>query len=122
MSINSNQLKSSMPHQAILDTAPDIPNTHFVDHKIYTDPDIFKIEIETIFTKVWKFVCHTSEVEMPLDFRTIEVAGVPLIILRNEEGALKCFLNVCSLRGVKFEQRPSAYPPIQSRATQFGIV
>ena len=107
MSMSGNKLNTSPQREVMLNVVPDIPRTHFVDHRIYTDPSIFKIETETIFTKVWKFVCHVSEVENPLDFRTTEVAGVPLIILRNEEGGLKCFLNVCSHRGVKFEQRPS---------------
>ena len=98
MSMSGNKLNTSPQREVMLNVVPDIPRTHFVDHRIYTDPSIFKIETETIFTKVWKFVCHVSEVENPLDFRTTEVAGVPLIILRNEEGGLKCFLNVCSHR------------------------
>lgn len=76
---------------ALLNRSPDIPRTHFVDHRIYNDPDIFRLETETIFAKTWKFVCHVSEIPNPLDFRTTTVAGVPLLVLRNEREELKCF-------------------------------
>ena len=92
---------------SVLNERPDIPDTHFVDHRVYNDPAIFKVETETIFSKVWKFVCHVSEVANPFDFRTTSVAGVPLLILRNGQDELKCFVNICSHRGARFEQRPA---------------
>ena len=100
-------LRNSMTANTALNQQPEVPPTHFVDHRIYNDPDIFQVETDTIFAKSWKFVCHESEIANPLDFRTTSVAGVALIVLRNERGEIKCFVNVCSHRGVKFEQRPA---------------
>ena len=92
---------------AILDTAPDLPSTHYVDNRIYRDPDIFKVENENLISKVWKFVCHVSEIPEPFDFRTITVAGVPLIVLRDKQGDLKALVNICSHRGARLEERPA---------------
>ena len=92
---------------AVLNAPPDIPSTHYVDNQIYTNERIFQLENERLHSKIWKCVAHVSEIAEPFDFRTVTVAGVPLIILRNKEGELKAFVNVCSHRGVQVETRPA---------------
>ena len=91
----------------VLDRRPDLPDSHYVDNRIYRDDEIFRIENEQIFSKVWKFVCHRSELPAPFDFRTVTVAGVPLVVVRNGDGELRSFVNVCSHRGLQFEERPA---------------
>lgn len=95
--------------RVLLDRRPDLPDTHYVDNRIYRDDEIFGIENELIFSKVWKFVCHTSELPSPFDFRTVDVAGVPLVVVRNGDGDLRSFVNVCSHRGLKFEERRAGH-------------
>src|ERR1041384_4109215 len=76
-----------------------IPPTHYVDNSIYTSREIFEEEMEKIFKKVWRFVCHESELPNVYDFRTTTVAGVPLVIVRGADGVIRTFLNSCSHRG-----------------------
>jgi phenylpropionate dioxygenase-like ring-hydroxylating dioxygenase large terminal subunit len=79
---------------------PRLPESHYVDNRIYTDPVIFEEERRRIFARVWNFVCLEAEVPSPGDFRTTSVAGVPLIIVRGREGGVRAFDNVCRHRSM----------------------
>ena len=46
---------------AIRIAKPSLPPEYFVDNRVYTDPHLFRQEIERIFLRVWNFVCHASE-------------------------------------------------------------
>src|SRR5688572_894528 len=86
---------------------PRIPSTHYVDNRIYWDPDIFREEQEKIFSKVWRLVCHESELPENFDFRTATVAETPLITIRGKDGKIRTFVNACSHRGVEIVRRPT---------------
>jgi len=58
MAITESDLSNSPRTSAALNRRPDIPHTYFVDHRVYDNPEVFRVETETIFTKIWKFVCH----------------------------------------------------------------
>ena len=82
----------------------------YVDSRIYSDPEIFKKEIKTIFSKVWVPVCHESEVEGMNSFRTSTIANVPIIVVRYK-GEVKAFQNLVERRprGI-LEMLPETYP------------
>ncbi len=80
-------------------TTPALPDTHWLDNRIYTDPAIFQLEQQRIFRQQWKFLCHASEIPEPGDFRTTEVGGIPLVVLRDDEGTVRTFFNICPHRG-----------------------
>ena len=86
---------------------PDLPPSHYLDNRIYDDPQIFNEERSKLFCKVWNFIAHESEVARPFDFRTTEVAGIPLIIARGEDGQIRTFINSCSHRGAKIVREPA---------------
>lgn len=77
---------------------PAVPEGHFVDSRIYTDPLIFNEETQKIFNKTWKFACHVSEIPETGDYRTFDHAGYPLIAIRSDDGEVRCFVNSCSHR------------------------
>ena len=65
-----------------------LPTTHYLDNRIYLDPDIFAEERRRIFEQAWNFVCLASEAPNPGDFRVVTVAGHSLLIVRGEDGRL----------------------------------
>jgi len=77
---------------------PNLPETHFLDNRIFTDEGIFEQEQRDIFRKAWLFVCHESEVAAPGDFRTTRAGGRPIVVARAEDGGLRAFYNVCRHR------------------------
>lgn len=80
---------------------PKLPGTHFIDTVAYTDPEIFEAEKQRIMKRTWRFGCHESELSKAFDFRTIDHADVPLVMIRGEDDKIRTFYNVCSHRGAK---------------------
>jgi methanesulfonate monooxygenase large subunit len=79
---------------------PDLPPTHYVDPRIYTDQGLFEEEREKIFDKVWAVVCHESELPEPYDYRRCQhVNGKELLAVRDEDMTIRVFYNHCSHRG-----------------------
>jgi methanesulfonate monooxygenase large subunit len=78
---------------------PKLPESHFVSGRVYHDAEVHAEEREKIFGKIWALVCHESELPGKYDFRTLELAGTPLVVVRGEDGGIRSFVNVCSHRG-----------------------
>lgn len=65
----------------------------------YTDPAVLQLEQERIFQRSWQYVGHADEVAEPGSFSATRAAHVPVVLVRDEEGTLRAFLNVCRHRG-----------------------
>ena len=65
----------------------------------YRGADIFNVEKERIFCREWIAVCRDAELPRPGDSRVIDVVGESVLLVRNREGQLRCFYNVCRHRG-----------------------
>jgi phenylpropionate dioxygenase-like ring-hydroxylating dioxygenase large terminal subunit len=63
--------------------------------RYYTDPDIYKLEEERIFRQQWMFVGREDEVAEPGDYFTFDLAGTPLIIVRDKEGIVRALSASC---------------------------
>jgi phenylpropionate dioxygenase-like ring-hydroxylating dioxygenase large terminal subunit len=62
---------------------------------LYTDPAVFEREREAIFRRGWLAVARSEWLAAPRSFLACEVAGDPVVVTRNESGALHAFSNVC---------------------------
>ena len=65
----------------------------------YWDPAVLRIEQERIFRRLWQYVGRTDETPEPATFHTSRAGDVPVLLVRDREGALRAFLNVCRHRG-----------------------
>jgi Rieske 2Fe-2S family protein len=70
-----------------------------LDHRFYTDPDVYELELERIVYRNWIFAGHVSQLPEPGDFRVLNVAGESAIIVRGKDGTINGFANVCRHRG-----------------------
>lgn len=68
---------------------------------LFSDPDIYRLEMERIFARCWLFVAHESEVPAPGDYVTRAMGEDPVIVARGEDGAIRVMLNVCRHRGMR---------------------
>ena len=84
-----------------------VKQDEYVDSRIYSDQQIFQEELTNIWKKCWIPVCHESELANPFDFRTMTVAGEPVLVVRGNDGQVRAFLNVCPHRGNMLENKPS---------------
>jgi choline monooxygenase len=65
----------------------------------YTDPVVLRLEHERIFRRSWQYVARRDEIAEAGSFLATRVADVPVVLVRDEEGVLRAFLNVCRHRG-----------------------
>ncbi|HZP90142.1 MAG TPA: aromatic ring-hydroxylating dioxygenase subunit alpha [Actinomycetota bacterium] len=68
----------------------------------YTSQEIWEQERERIWFGDWVCIGRSEEAAGPGDFFVRDLAGESIFVVRNAEGALRCFYNVCSHRGTKF--------------------
>lgn len=74
-----------------------------VDPAVYFDPEYLKEEFRVVFAANPMIVAHHSELAEPGDFVTVDVAGVPMIVVRQDDGSVKAFANACRHRGARVE-------------------
>ncbi|MBV9120758.1 MAG: aromatic ring-hydroxylating dioxygenase subunit alpha [Chloroflexi bacterium] len=68
---------------------------------VLTDPEVYQLELETIFQKAWLFVAHESEIPEKGDYVAREMGEQPVIVVRSEDGQIRVLLNVCRHRGMR---------------------
>ncbi len=69
------------------------------DRSMFTDEELFELEMKHIFEGNWVFLAHESQVPEPGDYFTLTVGRQPVVITRTEDGELKAILNTCTHRG-----------------------
>jgi len=67
----------------------------------YTDPRWYQVDQQEIIAKTWQWVCHSEKLRQPGSFVTIDIADKPIAIVRDREGVLRAFYNVCKHRAHK---------------------
>lgn len=72
-----------------------------VSGRLYTDEEIFRLEMDRVFHRGWVFVGHASEVPEPGDFVTRELGLQPVVLIRGADGAIRLFANRCPHRGAE---------------------
>ncbi|MEX2124028.1 MAG: aromatic ring-hydroxylating dioxygenase subunit alpha [Woeseia sp.] len=70
-----------------------------LEQRFYTDPDIYRLEVERILTRNWVLAGHVSQVPAPGDFLVTTMANESAIVVRGSDGMIKAFANVCRHRG-----------------------
>ncbi len=69
-----------------------------LDARYYTDPEVYRLEHDRVFFRTWQFVGHQSMVPEAGDYRAFEVFGQSLFLIRDRNGEVRCFYNVCAHR------------------------
>lgn len=72
----------------------------------FTDEDYFQKERHGVFRRVPLMLAASCELAEPGDFKTMKVAGVPVLIIRGQDGIVRAFLNSCTHRGAAVATTP----------------
>lgn len=73
--------------------------TYRCDRSIFTDADLFELEMEHIFEGNWIYLAHESQIPEKNDYFTTYMGRQPIFIARDKTGELNAFINACSHRG-----------------------
>jgi phenylpropionate dioxygenase-like ring-hydroxylating dioxygenase large terminal subunit len=65
---------------------------------VYTSPDFAEMERRHIFARDWLCAGRADALANPGDYLTMDIAGEPVIILRDRDGGLRGMSNVCRHR------------------------
>ncbi len=69
--------------------------------KYYTSEEIYRRESERIFSRRWLYADRSARIATPGSYFLHEIDGESLIILRNRQGELRAFYNLCRHRGTR---------------------
>jgi choline monooxygenase len=64
----------------------------------YLDPEIEAVERRSVFGESWQLAARSDQLAAPGSFVTTDIAGEPVLLVRDEERVLRAFFNVCRHR------------------------
>jgi len=67
--------------------------------EFYTNPEVYKADIENIWKKNWLFAGYTFQIPKPGDYLTYQIGSESLIIIRGKDNQIRSFFNLCRHRG-----------------------
>jgi phenylpropionate dioxygenase-like ring-hydroxylating dioxygenase large terminal subunit len=98
-------VKAGMAH-AKARTIEKAPGVLKMPATTYFDPATFDAEMAKIFRRVPLLLAVTAEMRQPGDFKTLDAAGVPVLLVRGQDGEVRAFINSCSHRGTSVATEP----------------
>jgi len=99
------QLIDSYHPEASLENASTIPASW------YTDPHLYELELQTVFTNSWQLAARVDQVREPGRYATFEIAGEPVVVVRGSDGKLRGFFNVCRHHAAAVMTEPQGSAP-----------
>jgi Rieske 2Fe-2S family protein len=78
-----------------------LPGSRTLPRECYTSTSLLEGERERIFARGWNCVGRASRLELPGQFFVRDVAGESILIVRDRNGALRAFFNICRHRGTR---------------------
>ena len=78
---------------------PDTVRKDFIPKDGYVSREFLEFENRYLWPRVWQMACREEEIPNPRDYLTYEVANETIVILRDEDGEIRAFHNVCPHRG-----------------------
>jgi len=86
--------------RAPIDRANGLPNAHYID------PATIAEENRAVLETTWAALAVGADVPEPGDAKPMEFLGQPLLLLRDDAGAVRVFYNICRHRGMILVEEP----------------
>ena len=79
----------------------DLVRSDKVHRDVYTDPDIFDLEMERIWGRSWVYVGHESQVKEAGDYFATSIGKQQVILTRHKDKKVHVLFNRCSHKGAQ---------------------
>lgn len=70
-----------------------------INTRTYIDEKFHAIEQQAVFKNSWQFVCHEEKLRDENTYIVADVQGTSILVVRDGNGELRAFYNVCKHRG-----------------------
>ena len=80
-----------------------------VHRDLYLSDELFALEQRHFFATTWSYLGHASQVPEPGDYLTVEIAGRPLVMVRQPDGAIRVLFNRCAHKGTRLVTEPHGH-------------
>ena len=74
---------------------------HTLPQAFYTDPDIYRFDMDAIFGRSWIMIGFEVEIPQPGSYIATTIGESPVVILRDRSGTVRGFHNACRHRGAQ---------------------
>jgi phenylpropionate dioxygenase-like ring-hydroxylating dioxygenase large terminal subunit len=80
-----------------------------VHRDVYLSEALFALEQERFFARTWLFAGHASQVPNAGDYWSLELAGRPLMMVRQADGSVCMLYNRCAHKGAQLVSEESGH-------------
>ena len=77
-----------------------------VHRDLYVSDEVFALEQEHFFANTWSYVGHDSQLPNPGDYLRAEIAGQPLMAVRQPDKSVRVMMNRCAHKGSRLVTAP----------------
>jgi phenylpropionate dioxygenase-like ring-hydroxylating dioxygenase large terminal subunit len=82
-----------------------------LERKYYTSRDVYDLETERIFLGRWLYAGRASSIPDPGSYFLFELESESVIVVRDADGGVRAFHNVCRHRGTRLTTEPEGKFP-----------
>jgi len=68
---------------------------------VYNHPALSRLEQQRILMPSWQIVCHVNSIPKAGDYETFDLGPESVVVLRDRDGSIRAFHNVCRHRGAR---------------------
>jgi phenylpropionate dioxygenase-like ring-hydroxylating dioxygenase large terminal subunit len=68
---------------------------------VYDHPELTRLETERVLAPSWQIVCHVNSIPNAGDYQTLDLGRESALVLRDRDGSIRAFHNVCRHRGAR---------------------
>jgi phenylpropionate dioxygenase-like ring-hydroxylating dioxygenase large terminal subunit len=74
---------------------------HALPAWVYNNAELTRLELERVLKPSWQIVCHVNSIPKAGDYATFDLGGESILALRDRDGSIRGFHNVCRHRGAR---------------------
>ncbi|HEY2678322.1 MAG TPA: aromatic ring-hydroxylating dioxygenase subunit alpha [Steroidobacteraceae bacterium] len=74
---------------------------HALPAWVYNNADLSRLELERVLKPSWQIVCHINSIPKSGDYQTLDLGSESVMVLRDRDGSIRAFHNVCRHRGAR---------------------
>jgi phenylpropionate dioxygenase-like ring-hydroxylating dioxygenase large terminal subunit len=74
---------------------------HALPAWVYDNAQLSRLEFERVLKPSWQIVCHINSIPKTGDFQTLDLGSDSVMVLRDRDGSIRAFHNVCRHRGAR---------------------